>query len=100
MSKGPYTPDPLAAARLAPRCGARSRRTGNACQGPAMPNGRCRMHGGASTGPLTAEGKARCAAVRTKHGQRNAAARALARKRGEARAVIAILRRSLMEPGA
>jgi hypothetical protein len=33
----------------APRCGAKTRR-GKACQAPAMPNGRCRMHGGASTG--------------------------------------------------
>ncbi len=37
--------------RLAPRCGARARTRGGApCLGPAMPNGRCRMHGGASTG--------------------------------------------------
>lgn len=33
-----------------PRCGARTRR-GSPCQSPAMPNGRCRMHGGASSGP-------------------------------------------------
>jgi hypothetical protein len=31
------------------RCGAKTRR-GTACQGPAMPNGRCRMHGGKSPG--------------------------------------------------
>lgn len=30
----------------APRCGAHARTTGNPCRGPAMPNGRCRMHGG------------------------------------------------------
>jgi len=36
---------------LAPRCGAKSRRNGGApCKSPAMPNGRCRMHGGLSTG--------------------------------------------------
>src|SRR5262249_57117643 len=35
---------------LSPRCGARTR-SGNACQAPAMPNGRCRMHGGMSPGP-------------------------------------------------
>ncbi len=34
----------------APRCGAHSRRTGQPCQAPAMSNGRCRMHGGKSTG--------------------------------------------------
>ena len=33
----------------APRCGARTRR-GSPCQSPAMPNGRCRMHGGTSPG--------------------------------------------------
>ncbi|MSO64923.1 MAG: hypothetical protein EXQ85_03825 [Alphaproteobacteria bacterium] len=31
------------------RCGARTR-SGHACQSPAMPNGRCRMHGGPSPG--------------------------------------------------
>jgi hypothetical protein len=35
---------------------ARSR--GPRCRNWAMPNGRCRVHGGASTGPRTAEGKA------------------------------------------
>jgi hypothetical protein len=33
-----------------------------------MTNGRCRMHGGASTGPKTADGLARICAARTKHG--------------------------------
>ncbi len=33
----------------APRCGARTR-SGRPCQAPAMKNGRCRMHGGASPG--------------------------------------------------
>jgi hypothetical protein len=33
----------------APRCGARTRH-GSSCRSPAMPNGRCRMHGGKSTG--------------------------------------------------
>jgi hypothetical protein len=35
---------------------------------PAMANGRCRMHGGASTGPRTAEGLARSKRARWKHG--------------------------------
>jgi len=39
---------------LAPRCGAKARTTGCPCHAPAMPNGRCRMHGGKSTGPRTA----------------------------------------------
>jgi hypothetical protein len=33
-----------------------------------MKNGRCRMHGGLSTGPRTAEGRARCATARRIHG--------------------------------
>lgn len=31
------------------RCGAKTRQS-TACMSPAMPNGKCRMHGGASTG--------------------------------------------------
>jgi hypothetical protein len=35
-------------------CGAKSKRTGKPCQQPAMANGRCRFHGGKSTGrPVT-----------------------------------------------
>jgi hypothetical protein len=34
---------------LSRRCGARTR-SGSQCQSPAMPNGRCRMHGGRSPG--------------------------------------------------
>jgi hypothetical protein len=79
----------------APRCGARSRRTGLPCRQGAMANGRRRMHGGASTGPRTPEGLARCAAAQTKHGRRNAAARALATQRGQARSTIVSLRRLL-----
>lgn len=32
-----------------PRCGAKTR-TGGTCQHPALPNGKCRIHGGASPG--------------------------------------------------
>ena len=32
-----------------PRCGAKTR-SGSPCEGPAMQNGRCRMHGGSSPG--------------------------------------------------
>jgi hypothetical protein len=42
-----------AALALHPRCGAHSRRTGQPCRNPAMRNGRCRMHGGKSTGAPT-----------------------------------------------
>ena len=34
---------------LSPRCGAQTR-SQSPCRAPAMPNGRCRMHGGASPG--------------------------------------------------
>jgi hypothetical protein len=34
-----------------------------------MPNGRCRMHGGPSTGPKTETGKDKIRASRTKHGR-------------------------------
>jgi uncharacterized protein YjcR len=34
---------------LSRRCGARTR-SGGSCRSPAMPNGRCRMHGGMSPG--------------------------------------------------
>lgn len=51
----------------APRCGAHTR-AGGCCRQPAMRNGRCRLHGGLSTGPRTAAGRARCAAARRTHG--------------------------------
>lgn len=35
---------------MARRCGAKTR-AGGECKAPAMANGRCRVHGGASTGP-------------------------------------------------
>src|ERR1700677_993746 len=52
---------------LAPRCGAKAR-SGCPCRAPAMKNGRCRMHGGGSTGPRTPEGMARMVAANTTHG--------------------------------
>jgi hypothetical protein len=41
-----------------------------------MANGRCRMHGGRSTGPRTAEGLARLTAAHTVHGCHGAEGRA------------------------
>ena len=38
------------AMHLSARCGAKCKRTGQPCRAPAMPNGRCRMHGGSATG--------------------------------------------------
>jgi hypothetical protein len=55
------------------RCGARNRR-GTACGSPAMRNGCCRLHGGLSTGPKTAEGIERIRRAKTKHGLFSAAA--------------------------
>ena len=52
---------------VAPRCGALTR-AGGACRQPAMPNGRCRLHGGRSTGPRTEAGRRRIAAAHTTHG--------------------------------
>jgi hypothetical protein len=51
----------------APRCGAKTRR-GTLCQCPAMANGRCRIHGGKSTGPKTKAGIKRIQKAVTKHG--------------------------------
>lgn len=58
----------------AARCGAKTRR-GSHCQCPAMKNGRCRLHGGLSTGPRTAEGIERIRRAVTKHGRYSLAAR-------------------------
>ena len=38
-------------------CGAYARSTGRPCQAKALVNGRCRNHGGLSTGPKTKEGR-------------------------------------------
>lgn len=65
-------PKPPPGSKNPPRCGAKSKRSGNPCRGWAMPNGRCRMHGGASTGARTEAGKARIraavVAANTTHG--------------------------------
>ena len=61
----------------APRCGARTR-VGCSCRQPAMANGRCRFHGGKSTGPRTAAGRARARTNRLVHGLRSAEMIALA----------------------
>lgn len=52
-----------------PRCGAKTRR-GTKCQCPAMGNGRCRLHGGLSTGARTRLGLERIRRAVTKHGLR------------------------------
>ena len=66
----------LPLAQSCPRCGARTR-SGGACRSPAMPNGRCRMHGGTSTGPRTPEGLERMRRARTRHGNNSRETREL-----------------------
>ncbi len=39
------------------KCGAHARSTGQPCQAKALANGRCRNHGGLSTGPKTFAGR-------------------------------------------
>jgi len=51
----------------APRCGARTR-AGGSCRQPGMPNGRCRLHGGKSTGARTEAGRERLRSIHTRHG--------------------------------
>lgn len=60
-----------------PCCGARTRQ-GTACRQPAMRNGRCRFHGGASTGARTVQGKAAQIKANTTHGLYGDAGRRLA----------------------
>jgi hypothetical protein len=42
-------------------CKAFARSTGKSCMCKALSNGRCRLHGGLSSGPRTPEGKAKIA---------------------------------------
>ena len=79
----------LAKANAALRCGARSKRTGKPCRGAAMPNGRCKLHGGKSTGPRTPEGLERSRRANWKHGHFSREARA---ERSRLRAAILALR--------
>lgn len=65
-----------------PRCGAKTRR-GTPCQSPAMPNGRCRMHGGTNPGAPKGNRNA------WKHGRYSA--EAIARRR-EASALMRAMR--------
>src|SRR6516165_4888399 len=75
----------------AARCGAKTRR-GTPCQCPAMTNGRCRLHGGLSTGPKTAEGIERIRRAVTKHGKYSRQAKT---KRAEYRALLRLCREML-----
>jgi hypothetical protein len=76
-------------ANAAPRCGARSKRTGKPCRAAAMPNGRCKVHGGKSTGPRTPEGLERSRRANWKHGYYSREAKA---ERSRVRVAILALR--------
>ncbi|MBW8056150.1 MAG: hypothetical protein FVQ76_12715 [Nitrospira sp.] len=54
-------------------------RKGTPCRQPAMKNGRCRLHGGKSTGPRTPEGLERARRANWKH--RRYSAKATAERR-------------------
>jgi hypothetical protein len=79
----------LVRANAAPRCGARSKRTGKPCRAEAMPNGRCKVHGGKSTGPRTPEGLERSRRANWKHGYYSREAKA---ERSRVRAAMLALR--------
>jgi hypothetical protein len=61
----------LPLAHASPRCGARTR-AGTPCRAAAMPAGRCRIHGGASTGPKTSKGLEQMRKAKMTHGMRTA----------------------------
>ena len=66
------------------RCLAKTRR-GTECQRPAITGaGRCRLHGGRSTGPRTEEGRARISATNMKHGRKTKERLAEAKARAQA----------------
>ncbi len=69
----------------APRCGAKNRK-GTPCKMPAMKNGRCRLHGGKSTGAPLGNQNAR------KHGEYSASA---IQNRRELRALLRQFKASL-----
>ena len=66
----------------APRCGAKTRR-GTSCKAPAMPNGRCRLHGGKSTGPKKPEGLERSRKANWKHGHYSKEPKEIYREHGQ-----------------
>ena len=66
------------ATRLGPdwpgkRCLAKTRRATLSHKPAIRGRGRCQLHGGRSTGPRTAEARARVVAANTKHGRRSKA---------------------------
>jgi len=63
-----------------PICGAQRKYDGAPCQGRPLRNDRCKLHGGKSSGPKTAEGRARIAEAQRDRWKRIADALAHARQ--------------------
>ena len=64
------------------RCQATAKRTKLQCSLPAVRGKRvCRVHGGRSQGPLTKEGRKRCAAAKRIHGRETRQIRKLRRQK-------------------
>jgi len=59
------------ALELHPKCGAKCKRTGEPCKNASMKNGRCRMHGGKSTGAPIKHGQRTKAAVAQRKSDRD-----------------------------
>ena len=58
------------------QCNGKSKRTGIQCRAPASKGKtKCRFHGGISTGPITKQGRQRCAEAKTIHGNETRKAR-------------------------
>src|SRR5262249_36605506 len=79
----------LVRANAAPRCGARSKRTGKPFRAAAMPNGLFMVQGGKSSGPRTREGLERSRRANWKHGYYSREAKA---ERSRVRAAMFVLR--------
>jgi hypothetical protein len=88
----------LVKANAAPRCGARSKRTGKPCQAAAMPNGPCKVHGGKSTGARTPEGLERSRKANWKHGTIQRRPRQRVARRARHYSCCAVLWRRSMSP--
>ena len=81
----------------APRCQALSKRSKVQCKKAALTGKKvCMFHGGKSTGPITKDGRKRCAIAKTMHGYETRAAREYrAKKFVEMKSLFDMLKREL-----
>ena len=81
------------------RCQALSKRSKLQCKKAALKGKRvCMIHGGKSSGPITLEGKSRCAEAKTIHGRETRAIRTLrAEKLTELKFYFKLLSKSMEE---